>query len=434
MKKVFSKIVLLLTVVCLLFSITACGGKEPPVRDYSQREVLSSALQNTLKETDIKVRGQASLYIAQVGETVPVTVSADVKNQEGVIDFTARYSGSLGAATVENEFVYKDGILYTPAYDGSGNLLDGERNGHPVALSLEGLLEQIGGGGILSTLYAEVVSDAVIRPQGGVFTLSAAGDYQSTLTFLQQSVLARQDMQFGEFLASFAEEGYTREKLVKDLEKIFDSRSIRLLEKNINALFETFHLPITLQDVADPLLEQMGYTKNQIYALAVQFVGPVGAAGVPKPKAGQTTYEYALEAFGLLSPSILTKKLGIDLADLKATVLAYIDDDACTFGMLWDGLVAYLDEIIYAFGLLAGVPTQITPPFLSCANLSDYAVNTCKGALSMGVDAASMRIRALAFTVDVDIDYGQEKIKAYIDFTGNLTYGEQVSVEAPLRG
>lgn len=417
MKKVFSKIVLLLTTVCLLLSVTACNGKEPPARDYTKKEVISAAVENTCKETDIKVRGQADVYIAQLGETVPVTLSADVKNRDGKIDFTVWYEG-----TATGRFTYKDGVLYTP---------DGGSNGED--LSLEALLSQVGGKEMLSELYAQVQADEIIKPQNGVYTLSSEADLKPALDFLKAFVLENEGTQLGEFIASYAQEGYTREQLVADLKKVFDSRSIAVLAKNIDALFASFGLPVTLQDIVDPLLEQMGYTKTNLYALAVSYLGAAGTVAVPKPKAGQTAYEYAIEAFGGIKPEFVANKLGFRLADIKELVLSYVDNDDCTFGDMWDMAVGFLDESLYMVGMLTGAP-QIMPPFLSCANLAEYTVNTCKGSLTMGVDASSLRISTLSFTVDVDINYGTEKIKAYLDFTGALTYGETVTVSAPLRG
>ena len=435
MKKVFSKIVLLLTVLSLLFAATACSDATTPPKAYTQSEVLAEAVQNTLKEQDIKVRGAATVYVAPLGKNVPVTVTADIKNQNGKVDFTVQYEGTatvLGQPVrVGNAYTYKDGILYTPAYNENGEIIEGAVNSSMVDLSLDDLLNPSGEiGAMLSALTGALAAESeIVRPQNGVYTLGAQTNLQLALQLLQQFVCAYADVPLGDMLASFAGEGYERSDLVADLEKIFGSPTVAGIAKNANALLARFGLPITVGDIANVVLDQMGYTKTDVYYMlkSIDSLAPI----VARPTAKQTTYEYAMSYIGPLPTKLVEEKLGFSLAEIGATVLAYLDNDDCLFGMLWDMAAGYFDEALFLLGMLTGTDAQIAPPFLSCENLSKYVVNACAGALTLGIDAATMRVSALSFTVDFDVAFEQDEIKSFVLFDGTVTYGEAVTVEVP---
>nr|MDE7394714.1 hypothetical protein [Clostridiales bacterium] len=222
MKKFFGKIVLLITAVCLLFSFTACNN-DPPPREYTQEEVIASAVENTLKEKDVKVSADATAYIAELNKNVPLSVAIDIKNQNGKIDFAASYSATTTVAgqsvTIGNSYTYKDGILYAPVYDQNGDIIPDQVATSMVDVSFEELLTPDGSGKTPLSQIMDALREQggeIVKPQNGVYTFEAATDAKLALVALKTFVLAYKDTQIGDMLASFVGGGYTREDLVED--------------------------------------------------------------------------------------------------------------------------------------------------------------------------------------------------------------------------
>lgn len=423
MKKIFGKIVLLITAVCLMFSFTACAGDPPtPPKEYTQEEAIATAVQNTLKEKNMKVRADAEAYIAKLQKKVPLSVSVDIQNQNGKIDFAASYTATTTAlgqqVTIGNSCVYKDGILYSPAYDQNGDVIPDRVSTSIVDFSLEELftsLPQI-------TAMLGKRGGETVKPKDGVYTFEAAVDAKPVLAGLQTIVLHYKDTQIGDMIADLVGGDYTREALIEDLTEVFDSENVAGLAQNLDVLFAHLGLPLTTKALVNEILSEMGYTKNDIYYLVASIFG----SGTPKPTAEQTTYDYVMGFVGMLSPDLILEELGYSMAQIKELVIdGYVDKNDCLFGGLWDMAIGYLENMLSS----AGVPIESV--FLSCEDLAKYTVNTCKGSVKLVIDAKTMRICKFAFMVDTDIDYEQEKMQTYIAFDGAVTYGDAVTVTVP---
>lgn len=429
MKKLRNKILVLLTVICLAFAATACGDDEKtPPKTYTGGEVMQNATENALSAENITITADADVYVAAYDKTIPADVTIKIKNQNGKMDAELTYSAQTTVAgqtvTIGNTYYYIDGILYMPSYDKDGNIIPNRLSTIMLNLPFEGLessLSMIGG-----------TDEETVKAENGVYTFDGEVDMRGALSILQSFVVTNKDKPLGDVIASFGMQGYTRAQLGNDLKALFNSESLAALADALDVLFEHFNLQITVKQLMNESFAEAGMTKNDLYQLFQQLLASSGAS-VPRPTAQQTAYDYLMSLMGAFSPDAILGMVqpGVTMANIKELVLGYVDNENCLFGLLWDMLAEKLDSVILPLAMFAGVNVQIMPPILSCDNLADYTVNTCKMSASVGIDAKTMRFSSLAFTVDTDIDYKEEKIKTYIDFEGEISYDQPVSVTIP---
>lgn len=314
MKKLFGKITVLVMALMLSFALFACGDNGSTDKkggntgdDGTQTTPTSVTINKLVENTAQKMlakNGFSADVSIELGMGVKVTLPGTLDVVKTLTDYDFAFDLPAAGNTTPQMGAIKKGTTLYLNEGGEWTQQDGE-----ITLTLDSAMATVLG------ILSQVELDKV-ELKNGVYALSTEVDYGAGLQGVCDFISGNAQKTTAEVIAeNLAQEGYTAEELIADVEAIFaQDGTLPEIIAAADVLMLNFGLPVTVESLIDLALIESGMTTEMLYDMFIEMEIPVD-----EPTAEQTPSEWLLEQ------TVVQEMTGEDLVEIIKT---FIPSDA----------------------------------------------------------------------------------------------------------
>lgn len=461
MKKLLSKITVLVVALALVFSLAACGnnddnkgndGDENKKSPIVTSQLLDDSVNAMLDKSGLALNGEVTVnFNSEIVKAIDMDFDAVFNKTDN--DYNYKFIAKMGTEEMANmikvgkvQYDYEDYV--------NDHVTPAKREQYWYTDFAEPLRPEMLKDNIAQ--YVSLLKGVPNKAENGGYVISTSENYAPTVTQLTTEVAANKDKSLAEYLAAkFGDENYSAEKLTQDLETVLaDGNTVAHAFNKVDAMLTNMGVSgVTAKSLINSVAQEAELTAQDIYDTLPE-------NSVPAPAAGQSVYDYIVseQMLGAMPiESLVAMFTGgeASLAEFRAMIVNILE--TATVGAMWNNYVSdHEDEYGNKSGLdstivegleLLGVSDEVLADLtaddkavLNADNLSKLTFN--KISLNIKVEFnGDKTLKSVGGKIALDVDYKADEnaqaVKlANIEIEGEfkIDYNNVATVVAPTIG